>query len=129
MSQFAEYVQVKNLTVDSIFYCSARIEGHRVEDRKLRLGREQLRRKGSGSDYAGAGLPKPRSGRGLSRKRIAAAIAGQPLAPRVRAKLRRAVAALVERSGGEPPDLTQLFGDVHSRHGGAAPAAAIAEQA
>jgi hypothetical protein len=128
MSQFGDYVRAKNLTADRIFYSSARIEGHRVEDRKLRVDREELRRKGS-TDYAGAGVAKPRSGRGLSRRRIAAALAGQPQAPRVRAKLRRAVAALVERAGSEPPNLAELFGDVHSRHGVVSPTETIGEQA
>jgi hypothetical protein len=123
MNQFAEYVHAKNLTVDKIFYSSARLERHRVGDRKLRVRREELRRSGKGSSYAEAGVAKPRSGRGVSRQRIEAALAGQPLTSTVRAKLTRAVAALAGQSGGELPTSAQLFGDVQSRHGGATAAA------
>jgi hypothetical protein len=128
MSQFATYVQEKNLSVDQIFYSSARIERHRVEDRDLRVRREALRRQGQGSAYADAGIAKPRSGRGVSRQRIAAALAGEPMAPRVRAKLARAVAALVNRRGVETPDVRQLFGDVRGRHHEALPAVQAGEQ-
>ena len=128
MSQFASYVQEMNLSVDKIFYCSARIERHRVEDRNLRVRREALRRQGQGNGYGDAGVAKPRSGRGVSRQRIEAALAGHPLAPRVRAKLTRAVAALVTRTGGEMPDLRRLFGDVQGRHHGTMPPTQPSEQ-
>ena len=123
MSKFAEYVQAKNLTVDKIFYSSQRLERHRVEDRKLRVQREELRRSGQGNKYAEAGVAKPRSGRGVSRQRIVAALAGEPLTSTVRAKLTRAVVALAAQSSGEPPTAALLFGDVQSRHGVATAAA------
>jgi hypothetical protein len=115
MSEFAKYVQSKNLTVERIFHCSARIEGHSVADRNLRVQREGLRRDGKGGKYADAGVAKPRSGRGVSRQRIEAALAGQPLAARVRGKLVRALAALGAASADEL-DVRKLFGDVHARH-------------
>jgi hypothetical protein len=70
------------LTADKIFYSSDRLERHRVEDRRLRVKRQELRRSGQGAKangYAEAGLAKPRSGRGVSRQRIDAALAGQPM--------------------------------------------------
>ena len=131
MSKFAEYVQTKGLTAEKIFYSSARLERHRVEDRKLRVQRRKLRRSGQGAKsegYAEAGLAKPRSGRGVSRQRIDAALAGQPLPSMVRAKLVRAVAAMVGHLGGAPT-FAELFGDVQSHHAGVAQAAAPGQAA
>ena len=48
---------------------------------------QELRRSGKGSGYADAGIAEPRSGRGVSRRHVEAALAGQPLASRFRAKL------------------------------------------
>jgi hypothetical protein len=124
MSRFADYVQSKNLSVDRIFHCSARIERHRAEDRKLRLRREELRRSGKGNGYAEAGIGKPRSGRGVNRQHIEAAVAGQPLSSHLRAKLGRALAALAAIDGAAPPELHELFGDVQSHRHGSTPAPA-----
>ncbi len=124
MSQFAEYVQSKNLSVERIFHCSARIERHRAEDWKLRLRREALRRSGKGNGYAEAGIAKPRSGRGVNRQHIDAAIVGQPLSSHLRAKLGRALAALAAIDGAAPPELRELFGDVQSHHHDSTPAVA-----
>jgi hypothetical protein len=121
MSQFSQFVQSQNLSIDHIFYCSARIERHRVSDRQLRLQREERRRAGQA---VATDVGKPRSGRGVSRQRIEAALSGQALPPRVRAKLTRAVATLAARKGAAAPDVRQLFGDAQTRHGGAAPVAA-----
>jgi hypothetical protein len=126
MSQFATYVQSKGLSLDQIFHCSARIERHRVEDRQLRVQRQELRRAGKPNrdDDDQPIVAKPRSGRGVSRRRIADAWAGQPLTPRVRAKLARAVATLLASSSGEPVDARLLFGDVPSHHHQSAQSAA-----
>ncbi len=130
MSQFKQYVEANSLSVERIFYSSARLERHGVADRTLRVQREGLRRDGKGgAGYAEAGVGKPRSGRGVSRQRIEAALAGQPLSAKVRAKLARAVGALVAQKGGAAPTLGELFGDVHARHGAAAASAPSGEAA
>jgi len=117
MSRFAETIQAKSISPEQILRWSVRNEQHRAEDRAMRLRREELRRAGKPNGYAEAGIAKPRSGRPLSRWLVEAALAGRPLTPRVRTKLRRAITALAGEVSFE-----QLFGDVGTRRAQEAPA-------
>src|SRR5438045_2867354 len=112
MSTFSVFLEQKKITPPMILRASARLEAPGKEGRTLLRNRAAKRRTQPPQSYADAGLAKPESGRGRGAAHIRAALSDQPLPRKVRAKLVRAIAALLEKKGGGPVDPKALFGEV-----------------
>mgnify|MGYP007050630965 CR=1 FL=1 len=119
MSTFKNFLDARQLTPATLVRLSSQLEAHTHEDRTLVRRRSDKRRdkETQGKPYAELGLTKPRSGRGVSAGQVEAALREEPLPPRVRGKLVRAVNAAVSKKGGEAVTFQALFGEVKASAG------------
>ncbi|MGE6759504.1 hypothetical protein ACQKGO_15895 [Corallococcus interemptor] len=119
MDTFQQFLDSQKISSAVLLRRSQQLEAHTGEDRTLKRKRATRRRdkEQQQKPYAELGLGKPRSGRGLSEQQLTAAREDQPLSPRVRAKLVRAVNALLTKAGVTAVDAKALFGDVAARVG------------
>lgn len=126
MGTFQQFLNDKRINTESLLRLSRQLEARSGEDRVLSRKRAGKRREkdAQGKSYAELELGKPRSGRGVSAQQVQAALRDQPLPPRVRGKLVRAVNAVLTKSGGGAVDSRALFGDVPPRRGAEAKKAA-----
>jgi hypothetical protein len=124
MGTFKQFLDEKQLKPETLVRLSSQLEARAEDDRKLAKQRSDKRRdkEKQGKPYAELGLGKPKSGRGVSVQQVTAALEDQPLPPKVRGKLVRAVNAVLSKKGGQPVDFKALFGDVAVRKGAAAKA-------
>lgn len=98
MAGLHETLNSHGISEEELLRRSTKLERWLPEDRALSLARARLRKSGEQS-YADAALPKPRTGRGIGRKHLRAALAGNPI-PRIpRAKLERALADALRHRG------------------------------
>jgi hypothetical protein len=120
MGAFQQFLNEKQISTDTLLRLSRQLEAHSAEDRVLARKRAGKRREKDtqSKSYAELELGKPKSGRGISAQQVQAALGDQPLPPRVRGKLVRAVNAVLTRKGGGAVDSKALFGDVPARRGG-----------
>lgn len=126
MGSFQQFLNDKQISQETLLRLSRQLEAHTDEDRTLARKRADKRRGTDTKDkpYAELGLGKPRSGRGISAQQLSAALGDQPLSPRVRGKLVRAVNAVLTKKGGGAVDSKALFGEVPVRSGPSAKKAA-----
>lgn len=119
MGTFQQFLDSQKLSPAVLLRRSRQLETHTDDDRVLKRKRATRRRdkEQQQKPYAELGLGKPRSGRGLSEQQLTAALKDKPLSPRVRAKLVRAVNALLTKAGAAAVDAKALFGDVPARVG------------
>jgi hypothetical protein len=100
MSKLSDYLQKHKIDPRRVIAASKALEALRPEDRAVRLARE----KAAGGDEASkeAAAKKRRSGRPVTRPTLDKALLGKPLARRARARVVRAVnAVLSHKSKGE----------------------------
>jgi hypothetical protein len=122
MGHFSEVLSRHGITPAQLVRASQRLEAATRDDVVLVEQRRRHRLQGEGRSYAEASVAKPRSGRGLTVRQAALALAGAPLPPRPRAKALRAVNHLLEAARRPPLDAAALFGTTGAlRHGKAAP--------
>lgn len=119
MGMFQQFLSDKKIELTTLARRSSQLEAHAEEDRLLAQKRWAKRRdkENQPKSYQDLGLGKPKSGRGVSPQQLQAALADQPLPPRVRGKIVRAVNALVTQAGGAPVSPGELFGDIKPRSG------------
>lgn len=119
MGTFQQFLNDKQIDTVVIARLSSQLEAHSEEDRTLTQKRWAKRRDkdAQAKPYSELGLGKPKSGRGVSAQQLQAAIADQPLPPRVRGKIVRAVNALLSKKGGQTVTPADLFGDIKPRKG------------
>ncbi len=119
MGTFQQFLNDKKIDTAGLVRLSAQLEARADEDRAMALKRSAKRRDKDtqGKSYAELGIGKPKSGRGVSAQQLKAALADQPLPPRVRGKIVRAVNALLSKQGGELIAPAALFGDTKQRQG------------
>jgi hypothetical protein len=119
MGTFKQFLDEKQLTPETLVRLSSQLEFRAEDDRKLAKQRSDKRRdkENQGKPYAELGIGKPRSGRGVSVQQVNAALADQPLPPKVRGKLVRVVNAVLSKKGGGTVDSKALFGEVPVRKG------------
>ncbi|ADO72938.1 hypothetical protein [Stigmatella aurantiaca] len=117
MGSFQQFLNDQKIDPRTLVRLSARLERHSDEDRLLEHKRWAKRRDKDtqGKSYAELGLGKPKSGRGVSDRQLHAALSDQPLPPRVRGKIVRAVNALLTQKGAQPIVPAALFGDIKPR--------------
>ena len=115
MSALSSFLESKNLKSESLFWASERIERQGDEDKKLAVARAEKRAK---KDAAGGEpIAKPKSGRGFSRKQLAAALAGQALTKKARAKVLRAVNVALEKAKQPAVTMKDVFGEEKAKVG------------
>ncbi|MFY0568838.1 hypothetical protein ACN28E_34140 [Archangium lansingense] len=124
MGTFKQFLDEKQLKPETLVRLSNQLETRSEDDRKLAKQRSDKRRdkEKQTRPYAELSIGKPKSGRGVSVQQVTAALEDQPLPPKVRGKLVRAVNAVLSKKGGQPVDFKALFGEVPVRKGAAAKA-------
>lgn len=107
MSKLDDYLQKHKIDARRVLAASKSIEALRPEDRAIRVARAAAK---NGDEAAKETAAKPRrSGRPVSRPTIDRALAGKPVPRRARARIVRAVnAVLAHKSKGEAK-ATDLF--------------------
>lgn len=115
-SKLAQFLAAKKLDARRLLVASKKLEGLRPEDRMIKL---QKRRPAAASGGEGGGEggeaakkeppKKPRSGRPVTWRALAAAMKGAPLSGPTKTRILRAVNHLLEQKKGEKVDLKTLF--------------------
>lgn len=127
MGTFQTFLEKNKITAPQILRTSARLEAGGKEGRLLLKSRATKRRTEAGKSYADAGLAKPPAGRGLGQGHLTQALADAPLPRKVRAKIVRAVSALLAKKGQKDAiDTKALFGEVAAKKGAKVEKAAAA---
>jgi hypothetical protein len=109
MSALSSFLESKKITVGSLLAASNRLEARGPEDHELARAREAARRD---KKEGAAPVAKPKSGRGVSKKIVDAALAGTSITRKARAKILRAASHLVvEKLKEAAPTMKDVFGD------------------
>jgi hypothetical protein len=106
-SKFAAFITEKKLNQARILSASHTLESLRPEDRLIRL--EKWRAKQGDTPAEKKTFPKPRSGRPVTPRAMAAALAGKPLTGPQKQRILRAVNVLLEQKKAEKVELKTLF--------------------
>jgi hypothetical protein len=110
MSSLSAYLESKNIKPESLRRVSERLEARTDADRALASARA-ARKAEKDKKEAGPPIAKPKSGRGVTEKQLATALAGKPVTRRTRSKMLRAATALAEKAKEPAPTMKGLFGD------------------
>ena len=106
-TKFSEFLSTSKIDPRRVIAASRKLERLRPEDRAIRLAR---RNKGEeGQEKKAAPTAKPRSGRPVTPRLIAAATAGKAVGGPAKTRLLRAVNHLLEQKKQKLVDLRQLF--------------------
>ncbi|MFO0659407.1 MAG: hypothetical protein U0165_06210 [Polyangiaceae bacterium] len=103
MSKFSDFITSKKLDARRVLSASAAIEKLRPEDRAIRLARRNK------TEKKDAEKKKPRSGRPVTDRAIAAALSGKAISGPQKTRLLRAVNRILEQKKQEPVTLDVLF--------------------
>lgn len=117
MGALKTLIDSKDIKPDHIVVASHRVEAGGNEARSILVRRSDKRRTKNEKSYADLGLNKPKSNRGLSKNQVLAAIGDKPLASRVRAKVLRAVNAVLAVKKQAPVDMKAIFEGVAAKPG------------
>ena len=116
MSKFAEVIQSLNITEQELVLASCAAEKRTAEQSRHAFVRHQTKKAGKKTEEAN--LPKPPTGRALTRKSIVDALAGNPQSRIVRGKLVRAVNILAKhKKKAAPMTAIDLFGETKRKVG------------
>jgi hypothetical protein len=107
-SKFAQFLAAKKLDARRILAASHKLERLRPEDRTIRLAKRRARRAESAEGVAKE-TRKPRSGRPVTTRALAAAMGGGQLSGPAKTRILRAVNHLLEQKKQEKVDLRTLF--------------------
>jgi hypothetical protein len=106
-SKFAQFIASKKLDARRIVAASHKIERHTPEDRLIKLNKR--RGKAEGAENAPKETRKPRSGRPVTPRAMAAALSGGTLSGPTKTRLLKAVNYLLEQKKQEKVDIKALF--------------------
>jgi hypothetical protein len=107
-SKFAKFIASKKLDQRRIIAVSRKLERLQPEDRLIRLKKRQARG-GEGGENAPKETRKPRSGRPVTQRALAAAMGGGEVSGPTKNRILRAVNYLLEQKKQEKIDLRALF--------------------
>jgi hypothetical protein len=107
MSKFADFLKENKIDPRRVKLSSKRVEGLRPEDRALKLTRRNA--KSDDGDEKKVAGPKPRSGRPVTPRLLAAATTGGKVSGPAKTRLLRAVNRILEQRKQEPVSLKSLF--------------------
>lgn len=109
-SKMEAFLKEKKIDPRRVLAASAKLEKLRPEDRKLRLQRRIASKSEDGAKKKeGEAQAKPRSGRPVTDRALAAALAGKPLSGPAKTRILRAVNHILEQKKQEKVDLRALF--------------------
>ena len=115
MSALSTFLESKKITVGSLLAASNRLEARSPEDHALVIARVDAKKN---KKEGAAPIAKPKSGRGVSKKIIDAALAGGSITKRARAKILRAASHLVvEKKKEAAPTMKEVFGEEVAKKG------------
>jgi hypothetical protein len=104
------FLKEKKIDPRRVLVASSKIEGLRREDRAIRLKERQARKTEEGAKKKeGETRQKPRSGRPVTRRALAAALSGKELSGPAKTRILRAVNAVLEQKKLEKVALANLF--------------------
>jgi hypothetical protein len=107
-SKFAQFVAAKKLDARRILVASHKLERLRTEDRTIRLAKRRARSAES-AEGVEKETRKPRSGRPVTTRALAAAMSGSQLSGPAKTRILRAVNHLLEQKKQEKVELRTLF--------------------
>ena len=109
-SKFEDFLKQSKIDARRLLAASAKIERLRREDRAVRLQRKAGRKsEDPAKKKAATETKKPRSGRPVTDRALAAALAGAPLSGPAKTRLLKAVNHLLEQKKQAAVDLKALF--------------------
>jgi hypothetical protein len=108
-SKFSDFLKENKIDPRRVVASSRSIEKLRAEDRKLKLARKLSRSEEGASDEKKEASPKPRSGRPVTDRLLAAASTGGTVSGAAKSRLLRAVNRILEQRKQDPIDLRALF--------------------
>jgi len=106
-SKFKNFLAEKKLDARRVIIASSKLERLQPADRKIRLAKRQAKK--SDDKKTGAPTEKPRSGRPVTPRAIAAALSGKSISGPQKTRLLRAVNHLLEQKKQSPIELGALF--------------------
>jgi len=107
-SKFAQFLASKKIDQRRIIPASKSLEDLTTEDRKIKLAK-RLAKKGEAVEGAVKETRKPRSGRPVTERALAAALKGGTLSGPTKTRLLRAINLLLEQKKQDKVDLKTLF--------------------
>lgn len=109
MGTLKAFIDSKGITPKAISIASRRVEAGGNEARSVQSARSKKRRLKMDKPYAELGMLKPKSDRPLSEGQVAGALSDKPLPKKVRAKVLRAINALLATKKEAAVDMKALF--------------------
>ena len=106
-SKFAQFLATKKLDARRIVAASHKIECLHAEDRLIRLNKRRARK--AEGDNAAKETRKPKSGRPITPRALAAALSGGTLSGPTKTRILNAVNHVLEQKKQEKIDLRALF--------------------
>jgi hypothetical protein len=107
-SKFAQFIASKKLDPRRIVAASYRLERLLPEDRLIKLNKRRAKA-GDGGDNAPKETRKPRTGRPVTQRAMAAALSGGSVSGPTKTRILRAVNHLLEQKKQDKVDLKVLF--------------------
>ena len=107
-SKFAQFLASKKIDGRRLLIASRKLEGLKPEDRLIRLKKRQGR-KAESSEGAVKETRKPRSGRPVTPRALAAALAGKAVSGPTKTRILKAINHLLEQKKQEKVELKALF--------------------
>ncbi len=119
MGTLKTFIDSKGISAKHVLFASNRVEQGGTASRTLRNARAKKRRSKDLAEkkYAELNLAKPTTMRGLSSQQWSAALADKPLSTRVRAKVLRAVNAVLATKKQPAVEMKALFEGTAARVG------------
>lgn len=106
-TKFSTFLADKKIDPRRIRAVSRKLEGLKLEDRATRLVKKQGRKAEGGGEKKE--LTKPRSGRPVTERALAAAASGGALSSRTKTRILKAVNAILAAKKAEAVELKALF--------------------
>ncbi|HEV8550428.1 MAG TPA: hypothetical protein VGQ57_15395 [Polyangiaceae bacterium] len=109
-SKFAQFIQDNKIDPRRLLVVSKRIERLTTEDRKIKFDKSRSKKAESKpAEGESKAVAKPRSGRPVTPRLIAAATAGKPVAGAAKTRLLRAVNRVMEQKKKPAVELKSVF--------------------
>jgi hypothetical protein len=108
-AKFAEFLKTKKLDLRRIQAASHNLESFKPEDRAIRLSKRQAKTAGDGEKKVEKETRKSRSGRPVTGRALAIALAGGSLPGPIKHRILRAVNHLLEQKKQDKIELRTLF--------------------
>ena len=117
MGTLKTFIDSKGITPKAISIASRRVEAGGNEARSAQSARSKKRREKLDKPYAELNLTKPKSDRALSESQVNGAVNDKPLPKKVRAKVLRAINALLATKKEPAVDMKAIFEGVAAKPG------------